>query len=180
MLPLGLVLRSVLLNIFITDLDNRTEGSLSNAAKDEELTIMLTRQIIVLPFNGTSTGYRNGLTGTHQSSTKSWEGLTPCARQGWRLTSVAEKDLCPCTKDNQKPQALGRGLQKLKGEDPSPFLSSREIHLECCPQLWASYLKGDTEAKPGKLNGDDYGTGASNVRQETERARCQNKLYIIN
>lgn len=108
--PLWLVLKSVLFNIVIADLDDGTEGSLSSSANDAESRIIFAHQMIVLLFSDTFTGWGNGLTGIHQSSTESWEGITPCARQGWRLTSLAEKDLCPCTKDNQKPHELGRGL----------------------------------------------------------------------
>lgn len=44
-----------------------------------------------------------------------------------------------------------------------PLFSALVRHT-CCAQLWASQLKTDTEAKPVKLNNDDYGTGASNVK----------------
>lgn len=152
------------------------------SATDAELRTIFTHQMIVLPFSETSTGWGNGLTGIHQSSTETWEGITPCTRQSRRLTSLAEKDLCPGTKDNQKPHALGRGLPATWGRwsFPFPLLSSGETHLECCAQLWASQLKRDTEANPVKLHDDDDGTVPSNVKQETESQDfLAVKIYFI-
>lgn len=54
--PLGLVLKSVLFNIVIADLDDGTEGSLSSSANDAESRIIFAHQMIVLPFRETFTG----------------------------------------------------------------------------------------------------------------------------
>lgn len=153
------------------------------SATDAELRTIFTHQMIVLPFSETSTGWGNGLTGIHQSLIETWEGITPCARQSRRLTTLAEKDLCPCTKDNQKPHALGRGLPATWGRWSFP---SSQLWWDTPGVLCSAMgfpVKERHWSKPSEASSWWWWDGTIQCKTRNREPgffSCKNILYIIN
>lgn len=69
------MLGPILLNGFIIDLHKRTEYTLGKFVDDAKYREQVIGQRIGLLFRGTSTGWRNGLTGNLRSLTKTNESI---------------------------------------------------------------------------------------------------------
>ncbi|GAB0178756.1 mitochondrial enolase superfamily member 1 [Grus japonensis] len=99
----GWILGLILLNVFINDLDDENKCTLSKFADDPKLEGVLIRQLAMLLFRGTSTGWRNGSAGASWSSTKvnadagiSEQPTTDTSTglgADWLESSSADKDL---------------------------------------------------------------------------------------
>jgi len=168
-------------NIFINDLDNAIE-SWASWLMTQSWEEQLIHQVGVLSSRETWTGWRNGLTGTSQSSAKgnvkscTWRGVTPGTippqanqlESGW-----AEKDLVVLLDQlpvhQRRPKAswaaLGRASAAGCGRwsfcptqhwwDTPAELGSVPVHEKC----------GHTGASPVKGHKDGEETGASDIRR---------------
>ena len=168
------MLGSVVFNIFISNLDEVTEYTLSKFADDVK---------VVLPFRDleswAETGRRVGQRGTRRGSSRGKNNHTHQYRLGNDLQerSSLERDLGVLV-DNRLPmsQQCAPVAKKANGilRCVKKASRSREVilplyfamigpHLKYCDQFWAPQFKKDRNSREGPTEGqkDDRGPGAS-------------------
>ena len=148
---------------------------------------------------GTSTGWRNGLTGASRISTSriakswAWGGTTPGTSICWGPPSWKaawqKRDWCSwwtpsCASASNVPFCHKEGewclglhwkwyCQQVEGGGPSPLLRTGEAIPEVLHAVLSSSVqegRGDTGESPTKGHKDDEGSGASLLCGKSERA----------
>lgn len=130
----------------------------------------------VLPFRGTTVGWRNGLRGTYSSSStrnakpSTSGGIIPGTSPSWELTTWKaafqkgsgcpgaqvdhEPATCPCGEEDQQPPALHweERSQQVEGGNSSPFYGTVEATRKLlCPAL-VSLLQERHKNSPAKAS----------------------------